>query len=261
MKEKGHFHQWVSDDIPNVASGKNLTRIDNQISQSAPCGKKLPDDYADETQSDIDFHIAYDCRNGTGENNLCQSVAFCSVQCVNQVEFFVINAGKTGIQIQNTSENRDRHSGDNDGGRGSAQPDNKQRGKGRFRQTVQDDEIRVKYLGKFSTVPEQNGGECADKGYECKTSKRFIKRRPNVQKDTSIQCHFVKTQGNPGRTAKNKRIYNADIGGKFPKEKKTQQNGNPKDNYNPVMFFTLVQIKLLSGGKFIHFDSTPSRFH
>ena len=43
---------------------EHLTRIDNQVPESAPRRKKFADDNAYKTKPDIDFHDADDRRNG-----------------------------------------------------------------------------------------------------------------------------------------------------------------------------------------------------
>ena len=47
---------------------KYLTGIDDQISKSAFGSEKFSDNDSHKTKSDIDFHIAYDCRNRGRQN-------------------------------------------------------------------------------------------------------------------------------------------------------------------------------------------------
>lgn len=65
------------------------------------------------TKSDIDFHIAYDCRNRGRQYNFCKRMPAVSVQCIYQFDLFLIDIDKGGIQIQDTSEDGDGHSGNN----------------------------------------------------------------------------------------------------------------------------------------------------
>lgn len=67
----------------------------------------------EKTKSDIDFHIVYDCRNRGRQYNFCKRMPAVSVQCIYQFDLFLIDIDKGGIQIQDTSEDGDGHSGNN----------------------------------------------------------------------------------------------------------------------------------------------------
>lgn len=92
---------------------KYLTGIDDQISKSAFGSEKFSDNDSHKTKSDIDFHIAYDCRNRGRQYNFCKRMPAFSVQCIYQFDLFLIDIDKGGIQIQDTSEDGDGHSGNN----------------------------------------------------------------------------------------------------------------------------------------------------
>ena len=92
---------------------KYLTGIDDQISKSAFGSEKFSDNDSHKTKSDIDFHIAYDCRNRGRQYNFCKRMPAVSVQCIYQFDLFLIDIDKGGIQIQDTSEDGDGHSGNN----------------------------------------------------------------------------------------------------------------------------------------------------
>ena len=86
---------------------KYLTGIDDQISKSAFGSEKFSDNDSHKTKSDIDFHIAYDCRNRGRQYNFCKRMPAVSVQCIYQFDLFLIDIDKGGIQIQDTSEDGD----------------------------------------------------------------------------------------------------------------------------------------------------------
>lgn len=86
---------------------------DDQISKSAFGSEKFSDNDSHKTKSDIDFHIAYDCRNRGRQYNFCKRMPAVSVQCIYQFDLFLIDIDKGGIQIQDTSEDGDGHSGNN----------------------------------------------------------------------------------------------------------------------------------------------------
>ena len=92
---------------------KYLTGIDDQISKSAFGSEKFSDNDSHKTKSDIVFHIAYDCRNRGRQYNFCKRMPAVSVQCIYQFDLFLIDIDKGGIQIQDTSEDGDGHSGNN----------------------------------------------------------------------------------------------------------------------------------------------------
>lgn len=66
---------------------KYLTGIDDQISKSAFGSEKFSDNDSHKTKSDIDFHIAYDCRNRGRQYNFCKRMPAVSVQCIYSLIF------------------------------------------------------------------------------------------------------------------------------------------------------------------------------
>ena len=58
----------------NAPLSEYLAGIDNQIPEPVSCRQKLSDNHPHQTQSDIDLHIADDCRDGTRQHDLCQGM-------------------------------------------------------------------------------------------------------------------------------------------------------------------------------------------
>ena len=75
---------------------------------------------------------------------------------------------------------------------------------------------------------------------------------------TSVQYHGPEAQGNLRWTAENEGIYDSDIGSKFPEKQKAQQDKNAGYTDNSSVSELLVQIMMLTSGKFTHCCSAPS---
>ena len=115
---------------------EHLTGINNQIPQPFFRSKKFPNDHPDQTQSDIYLHIADDRRNRTWKHNFSQYLMPFPAKCIDQRHLSRIRGHKTGIQIQDASEDSHRHTGNNDGGTCGTEPYDEKRGQGGFWQTV-----------------------------------------------------------------------------------------------------------------------------
>ena len=133
---------------------KCLTCINDQIPESAFCGKKFTNHDSYKTEADIYFHVAYDRGNRTWEYYFGQDMPPFSMQGIDQPDLFLIDGDESCVKIQDTSEDCHRHSGNDNGGRSSTEPYNEQGSEGRFRQAVQNDQIRFQYLGYIITAPE-----------------------------------------------------------------------------------------------------------
>ena len=88
-----------------------------------------------------------------------------SVKSVDEHDFIWVYFGKFGIEVQDAPEDRNGHSGNDDGCAVCAEPDNKQRGKGRFWQAVQHHQIRLQDFRKLPKEPEKDGDKKAEEDY------------------------------------------------------------------------------------------------
>ena len=78
-----------------------------------------------------------------------------------------------------------------------------------------------------------------------------------MQKNAVILYHFPEAECNPGGAAEDEGINDSHIGGEFPEEQKKEQDGKAGNIDDPAVFSATVQIILLTGREFIHFDSAP----
>ncbi len=115
---------------------EDLTGVDDQVAESVSGGEKFSDDDTDQTQTDVDFHVADDRRNGTRQYDFCQRMAFGAVERVDQFDLFRVDSLEFRIQVQYASENRNGHSGNDDRFGVGSEPDDQKRGECRFRETV-----------------------------------------------------------------------------------------------------------------------------
>ena len=86
----GHDHEIQLED---------LAAVDDEKAEACLRGEKFPDDDADETETDVDLHIADDRGNGAWQDHFGQCVVSRSVECVNELDLFFIDCCETGVQI------------------------------------------------------------------------------------------------------------------------------------------------------------------
>lgn len=183
-----------------------LASVNDQVSQAFSGTDKFSDDHAHQTEPDIDLHGADDRRNAAWDHDFGEGVEPVPVEGVDQHDLIRVDFGKFGIEVQYASEDRNGHSGNDDGCAVCAEPDNKQRGKGGFWQAVQHHQIRLQDFGKLPKEPEKDGDKKAEEDYQDKTDQGFVKSHSDMTENTAVTGHFQKTQGNPGRTAENERV-------------------------------------------------------
>ena len=83
---------------------ENLTGVNNQIPQTFFRSQKFPDNHPDQTQPDIYLHITDDRWNRTGKHDFGQYLPAFSAKRIDQRHLSRIRRHKTGIQIQDASE-------------------------------------------------------------------------------------------------------------------------------------------------------------
>lgn len=182
-----------------------------------------------------------------------------SVQGVDEHDLIRIHFGKFGIEVQDASKDRNRHSGYNDRCAVRSEPDNEQRGEGGFRQAVENHQIGFQDFRQLPEEPEKDGDKEAEEDHQNKTDQGFIKGSSDVPEDTAVCRHFPETQDDPGRTAENERVDQSCICGKFPEKQESKKNGDSGNGDDPFMSAVFIEIKQLVLGKFIHPGSAPSR--
>ena len=238
-----------------------MAGVNDQIPQPVSCRQEFPDHHPHQAQSDIDLHIADDRRHRAWQNDFEQRVPSVSVEGIDELDLFLVHSGEAGIQVHDTAEDRDGHSGDNDGRGRGAQPYDQQRRERGFGQAVQDYEIRFQYFGEFPAAPQEHCDKDTEQCDKQEADNGFIQCDPYVNEDRAVQHHLPETQGDPGRAAENKRINDARIGADFPEDQKENKDHHPRGAHDHAVAAQTGQELLLFVRDFIHRDSAPSRFH
>lgn len=104
-----------------------LGTVNDQIAESAPCGKKFSDDHTYEGEADVDLHIAQNKRDGGGKDNLKERISPCTAQRIDQLEHFRICLTKSRVEINNGTKYGNGDSGNDDGVCSGSEPDNQKR--------------------------------------------------------------------------------------------------------------------------------------
>ena len=224
---------------------EDLASINDHIAKPFPAADKFSDDHTHQAEPDIDFHGADDRRNTAWNDHFGERMKPVSVKCIDEHDLIGIYFGKFVVKVQDTSEDRNRHSGYNDRCAVCTEPDDEQRGEGRFWQAVQDHQIRLQDFRKLPEEPEKDGDKKAEEDHQDKTDQGFVKGYSNMTENTAVTGHFQKTQGNPGRAAENERVDQPCICCKFPKEEKGKQDGDSGNGNDPFMSAVHIQVMQL----------------
>ena len=168
-----------------------------------------------------------------------------SMKGVDEHDLIGIYFGKFGVKVQDTSEDRNGHSGNDDGCAVCTEPDDEQRGEGGFWQAVQHHQIRLQDFRKLPEEPEKDGDKKAEEDYQNKTDQGFVKGYSDMAENTAVTGHFQKTQGNPGGAAEDEGVDESCICGKFPEEEKGKQDGDSGNGNDPFMSAVHIQVMQL----------------
>lgn len=193
-----------------------------------------------------------------GEHHLRERLQPVSLQSVDQLDLSRVHGDKAGIQAEDAPEDRHRHPGDDDRRLICPEPDDQERGKGRFGKAVQDDDIRVQYLRELPAEPETDGGQHADQDDQDEAYDRLVEGDPHMEENALVSHHLPEAQGDLRRAAEDKRVDPANICGKFPQKQETEQDQYPRDVDDPLVLFLAFQEIKLFFGKFTHRSSAPS---
>ena len=119
--------ETISHHMQNACTAQYLAGVNDQISQPVPRRKKFPDHYPDQAQPDIDFHIAYYSGDRAGKYHFKKGVPPCSVQGIDEFDFFPVNSGEAGVLVHDTAEDCHGHTGNDEVRWGGAQPSDEKR--------------------------------------------------------------------------------------------------------------------------------------
>ena len=81
---------------------------------------------------------------------------------INQFDLTGIGGGETGVKIQDASEDRDRHTGYDDGRLGGTEPYDEKRGECRLWKAVQNNQIWLKNFRSPAAEPEEDRNQYAE---------------------------------------------------------------------------------------------------
>ena len=123
---------------------------------------------------------------------------------------------KTGVQIDDGSENRHGHTCDHDRPHIGAQPDDQQRRESGFWETVQDDKVRLQNPRKFRTGPQKNCRTGSQDHHKKETQQGFSQCDADMREKFLAAAHFCEIPYDGSGTAENKGIDPAFSGGDFP---------------------------------------------
>ncbi len=77
---------------------ENLAAVDDEKAEACLRGEKFPDDDADETETDVDLHVADDKWNRAGQQDLCEDILLFSSQRVDQTDLVRIHGEKAVVE-------------------------------------------------------------------------------------------------------------------------------------------------------------------
>ena len=214
---------------------EHLARINDQVPQPVPRRQEFPDHHPDQAKPDIDLHIADHSRHGARQHDFKKRMPPRPVQGIDQLDLFPVDSGEAGVQVHDTAEYRHGHAGDDDGRGGGAQPYDKKRCEGGFRQAVQDDQIGLQYLGELPAAPEKDSDKDAEQCDEQEADNGFIQCDADMQEDRAVCDHFPKAESDLGRTAEDKGINDPCICTDFPQDEEEHQDHYPRKTHDQAV--------------------------
>lgn len=140
---------------------EDLAPVDDKIAQSFPASDEFADDDAHQAEADIDFHRIQKDGHRTGQDDFGEHIPFPAAQGINEFGFLRVHFQKAGVDGENASEYGHGHTCHDDSPHIGSQPYDEKRGQSRFRQAVQDYQIRLQDAGEGSAHPQQDRGQDA----------------------------------------------------------------------------------------------------
>ena len=129
-------HAQYDDCGDNHIQLKDLSPIDDQITQPPSGRQKFPDDDADQGQTDVYLSGADEDREGGGKDHSQEGISSGSDQSGEEHQFVTVHLAKCGVEADDGSEDCHRDAGYDDRFHPGAQPDDKERGQCGLWQTV-----------------------------------------------------------------------------------------------------------------------------
>ena len=154
---------------------------------------------------------------------------------------------KAGVEADDGAEDGDGDAGDDDGRRPGAEPDDEQRGECGFRQTVQDDQIRLQNLRQLSGVPEQRRDQQTEADHEQEARNGLEQGDADVREHMVCTKLFDEAQHHAARTGKEEAVDPAEGCAGFPQGKKEREDEKTPGGYLVMMAPVFPDKKLLTG--------------
>ena len=159
---------------------EHLTAVDNQIAKPLSCPDKLSDYNTDEAQADVDLPHGEQPRKRPRQHNAEQHILLRSAECCNQAEHIRLHTLKAAVNADHRAEYRNGNAGRDDRFHVCPHPHNEKRGERRFRQAVQDYQVRLHHRRKARKEPQKHSERHAKCRDEQKADSRLIHRDPDM---------------------------------------------------------------------------------
>lgn len=246
----------------SVSELEHLAAVNDQITKTASCADKFTDHDTYQAQPDIDFKRTEQERHGRRQDHLEQGILFRPSQSIDQLDGIRIHFLETAVQVDDGTEDRHRHSGNDNGAHIGAQPDDQKRCHCRFRQAVQHDEIWLHNGGKTGTEPQDHGDSDPKQDHKEKADECLGEGDPDMSEKSLVTAHGPEGFRYAGRTGKDEGIDPSKGGSRLPED---QKGGKQKNLSNVNLYFSLplfFEKAFLCGQRLVSFHSysAPSRF-
>ena len=77
---------------------ENLAAVDDEKAEACLRGEKFPDDDADETETDVDLHVADDERDRTWQQDLCEDIFLLPSERIDQPDLIRVHGEKAVVE-------------------------------------------------------------------------------------------------------------------------------------------------------------------
>lgn len=161
--------KWIPDDsrtYPNACIPEGLASINDKIPQSLAGADELPNNHANQTETNVYLHHTQNQRNRRGQNDFQKFILLRSAQSGDQFSFFRVHLFKSRIKAYDGAKNGNGHTGYDDCSFICPKPYDKKGRKCRLWKTVEHHQIRFQNGGEFWRGPKQDGNSDSKKHYK-----------------------------------------------------------------------------------------------
>ena len=167
-----------------------------------------------------------------------------------QLEFVWVGGLKAGVQVQDAAKDRQTRDLVYDRFHVVAQPDDEDGSHGGFRETVQNDEVRLQNLTDGLIPPEQYGNQNGEDDHQQEAAEGLGQGDADVPKQAAVMVEFHSTFQHPGRTAEDKCVEPACVRGDFPggDDKQKKKYLNEQHHMAVLFYFSHIEGLGFAGG-------------